>query len=348
MFGTNPCSGVDGCVFWPVLTGGRLAYQACAVAKFRPVSPTPIASQGITEIVPVQLRPWPTDIHVYRVPSEKKGRVHYHVTARAEHVNEIERYAQVALRWVIAARSMRWADHRADSRFDGKVLFSWEAKHGVPERIERMVDEIRYSFHVDGDDWLSLSLSPMPEHAPADEQPIFTLAGGLYYREDSYFEKMPISVAFLSGRLMEPHGQPMAASQEIAEAYGKRQGRKRFRGAELALRESSNKLRTNLLIDRAGVSGGVTEMLYEDFKEMSFEDFATELRLGAAEAYRRIGLIFFDEDDYANWFSYLSKLARAVCKKAPKDDPQIAALYELVDGLADEGRRLCDQESSHN
>lgn len=331
----------QGEVYWICTSYGLLPDPSFLIAVLRPRAARFGTLPRNPETTRVDEPGWPVDVRVYRVPSEKKGKVHYHVTARAEHIDGIERFAQIGLRRVIAARIVRLGpDHRRDSRSDGRVLFSWTARQGEPARIERMLEEIRYSFRLWTDDWLKLSAAPMPESAPGEEQPIGTLIGHLHLREDSWFEKMPMTVTFLSGRALEARGRRMLEIRDLAVAYGKRQGRKRFRGAELAFRECSGLLGYSSWSDDRRRDRPLTEIFCKDFDQMTFEDFAAELRLGAAEAYRRIGTIFFDEQDCAEWFSYLGKLARNLCKKAPKDDPAVLALFELVDGLADEGRLL--------
>jgi hypothetical protein len=332
----------QGEIYWLCNGYGQLGDQSFLIATLTPRSGIGSGASN-TFNVDVRKPAWPADVRVYRVPSEKKGKVHYHLTARAAHARDVERYAQIGLRWTVAARAGMFAgDHRKDSRMDGCVLLSWDVEHDDPARIERVLDEVGHSFRLWKGEWLKLSTARMPESAPGEEQPIGVLTGELHFGKDSWFEKTPLSIASLCGRAMKGDAHAMFDIRKKAVAYGKRHGRKRFRGAELALRECAGVMGYHLS-DVRGLPRPATKVVYDDFDQMTFEDFAAELRLGAAEAYRRIGTIFFDEQDCAEWFSYLGKLARNLCKKAPKDDPAVLALFELVDGLADEGRLLAGQ-----
>ena len=331
--------GEEGEIYWVCPGYGELSNQSFLMAVLTPRS----SGEGRREpplTLDVQTPPWPIDVHVHRVPSAKKGKVHYHITVRARHAHEVERYGQIALRWTVAARAGLFSgDYRRDSRLDGSFLFSTESAEESPERLQRTLDEVAYSFRLTKGEWLKLSLAPMPESSPGEEHPVGVLNGELRFRKDAWLEKMPLSVATLCGRALRADPNLMFYLHEQVVALGKRYGRKRFRGAELAFRECSRGTMFRLEGDD-GRAVAATQVLYDDFENMTFEDFAEELRKGATDAYRRVGSIFFDDTDCARWFLYLGKLAKTLCKGAQEGDSAVAAVFDLVAGLEEEGRML--------
>ncbi len=295
---------------------------------------TNTGTRGSISVQMIQPESWPVEAHVYATAFEKK--VRYHVTIRGSDINEVTRYGSILLRWVAWARgSIRLSEFRQNKKFDGTIYLSCagvereaEVLGGMLQRIRSLIEKQDEPFAGDQKGPISFEVVPMPEAPPGLEEPIGALVTPSLIHENTRVEKMPVAVTLVAARAMTKY-QDYYASAELAEKWLRSASRRTDSGTSDLLRDGAGWVKQDEVIaafypQPTGPPSG--SLLVQELGEC------------AAWCYANIGWLFYSKQDCHDWFRALSKLARAICKKAPKDDKNILEVYEIVDALADVGR----------
>ena len=302
-------------------SGKRLLNTSTALIRFERANADTSSMTGRTTTICPET--WPVGVHVYSIQANKETK--YHVLVTGDSAEDVARYGYIVLRWVAQARgAMLFNDYRFEKSFRGTIFFSYSAEDGGDSEVRMMVEELQAELDEAPQPAtkIQFELVPMPEEPPGREEPIGVLVTPELPLKPT--QKVPMVVYLLCQKAMRPW-QDQQESYRIAKTVLDRARRSGERGAGVVFAASSDSL-----------------VWVEDF----FEDTAIgdpaalrkALQEGAVHACANVGRLFYSEQDLTRWFGYLSKLARAICKKAPQENAAIMDVYRAIDGLPEVGR----------